>query len=90
MAVNISVNKNKQIKEDIKVTSIVKCNKDNDIYMIVKNDYGVGSYSLLDLKAGTCYAQDKCIEDLIDNYDLELVTNDINLILNNPKVDIDV
>ena len=47
-------------------------------------------YVLLDLKTGVCYAPHQYIADLIDDFDLELITNDINVILNNPMIDIDI
>lgn len=92
MAVNISVNNNKQIKEGIKLTSIVRSKNEesdnSDVYMIMKTH--IGMYALLDLKTGVCYAPHQNLADLIDNFDLELITNDISVVLNNPIVDIKV
>ena len=90
MAINITVN-NKQIKEDIKVTSIVRSNNeeesdDNDIYMVVRTH--VGMYALLGLNTGVCYGPHQYLADLIDDFDLILVTNSIDIVLNNPIVDI--
>lgn len=92
MAVNITINNNKQIKEEIKVTSIVRSNNEEsdnrDVYMIMKTH--IGLYALLDLKTGVCYAPRQNLANLIDDFNLELITNDISVVLNNPIVDIKV
>lgn len=52
----------------------------SDVYMIAE-DLGTGFYRLLNIETGVILESDNYIKDLIDIYNLELITNNADIIL---------
>lgn len=86
MAINII---NEERKDTIDVGSVVRCYNGDlssyyELYMVVE-DTGVKTYKLLNIKTGALIdVSYKSLKHLIQDYKLELCSNDIDITIKNP------
>lgn len=73
-------------KDIIDVGSIVKSKKGSDVLnnealFMILDDISEGCYKLVNIKNGIIIASKNSIVDMVNVFELELVTNDIDIVL---------